>query len=448
MTVTYRYRPEKRKAHAVIVRKNGRERWVSFATEAEARRMMDVLRSEREMNTGWLDGVSLTVEDTLRAWLSTYRATMASSTVETNEGLIENHLVPFFGKRDLRMLKSTDMIAFADHVLSRGKSAALAHNALSLLRRVCSLHVEAGLLTLNPAKGVKATVSRVASSYATEVARADAWSLDEINLLLALAEEREPRIFAPLLCLLHTGMRRGEMLGLRWSEVDFTRGRISIVRALVRGRDVVPKSKRARDVEMTPRLRDALERLAGSRAGREGIGSTPGRVFTAPGGGDWDAHNFGRVWRRLRTVAARHGVRPLRLHDCRHTFATLALEGGKSVTWVSRVLGHSDPSMTLRVYAHVLPEESGGLDFLGGGPKVGQRWAEIAPPKNPLTQPFDYVEEYGDPGAIRTRDPQLRRLVLYPAELPGHSSRPLIRGILKHENPVAIDRGGEFCGGA
>ena len=82
MTVTYRYRPERRKAHAVIVRKNGRERWVSFATEAEARRMMDVLRSEREMNTGWLDGVSLTVEDTLRAWLSTYRATMASSTVE------------------------------------------------------------------------------------------------------------------------------------------------------------------------------------------------------------------------------------------------------------------------------------------------------------------------------------------------------------------------------
>ena len=103
------------------------------------------------------------------------------------------------------------------------------------------------------------------------------------------------------------------------------------------------------------------------------------------------------------------------------------------MTWVSRVLGHSDPAMTLRVYAHVahvLPEESGGLDFLGGGPKVGERWAKIAPPQNPLTQPFDYVEEYmvtrvrfaGErsspsasaggprPPASRTHDPQLRRL--------------------------------------
>jgi integrase len=69
-------------------------------------------------------------------------------------------------------------------------------------------------------------------------------------------------------------MRRGEMLGLGRSEVDFARSRISIVRALVRGRDVVPKSKRARDVEMTPPLRDVLERLASSRAGRDGIGST------------------------------------------------------------------------------------------------------------------------------------------------------------------------------
>jgi integrase len=60
-------------------------------------------------------------------------------------------------------------------------------------------------------------------------------------------------------------------------------------------------------------------------------------------------------------------------------FATLALEGGKSATWVSEVLGHPDPAMTLRVYAHVLPEESGGLDLLGVGPKVDRNCAPEKP---------------------------------------------------------------------
>jgi len=113
-----------------------------------------------------------------------------------------------------------------------------------------------------------------------------------------------------------------------------------------------------------------------------------------------------------------HDVRPLTLHSLRHTFATLSLESGKSVKWVAQQLGHRDAAMTLNVYAHALPDEEDDLSYLpGSGAGAG-----TAPGRHELvTSSSQVLERNGDPGAIRTRDPQLRRLVLYPAELPGHS---------------------------
>ena len=74
-----------------------------------------------------------------------------------------------------------------------------------------------------------------------------------------------------------------------------------------------------------------------------------------------------RSWDRLRRKAQAEGVRPLRLHDARHTYASLALASGKSVRWVASQLGHANPELTLRVYAHALREEEADLGFLDFG---------------------------------------------------------------------------------
>ena len=73
---------------------------------------------------------------------------------------------------------------------------------------------------------------------------------------------------------------------------------------------------------------------------------------------------FKRAWKRLRRHFARCGIRPLTLHSARHTWATLALRTGKSLRWIADQLGHSDPAITLRIYAHVLPDEAVDLSFL------------------------------------------------------------------------------------
>ena len=79
--------------------------------------------------------------------------------------------------------------------------------------------------------------------------------------------------------------------------------------------------------------------------------------------------NFERVWYRVRRRAQKQGVRPLKLHCTRHTWASLALASGKSPKWVASQLGHQDPGFTLRVYAHAMREEERDLSFADfGGP--------------------------------------------------------------------------------
>ena len=87
-------------------------------------------------------------------------------------------------------------------------------------------------------------------------------------------------------------------------------------------------------------------------------------MFCSETGGPLDERNVNRTWDRLRRKARKHGVRPLRLHDARHTYASLALASGKSLRWVATQLGHSNPTLTLRLYAHALPEAEADLSFL------------------------------------------------------------------------------------
>lgn len=89
-----------------------------------------------------------------------------------------------------------------------------------------------------------------------------------------------------------------------------------------------------------------------------------GPVFLNANGARWDEANFGRSWRRLQKKTVAAGIRPLRFHDARHTFATWALESGKSIKWVQAMLGHSSPELTLRTYAHLMRAEGDEMGFL------------------------------------------------------------------------------------
>ena len=98
-----------------------------------------------------------------------------------------------------------------------------------------------------------------------------------------------------------------------------------------------------------------------------GWAAVPEWVFCSETGGLLDGRNVTRTWHRVRRKAQAEGVRLLRLHDARHSYASLALASGKSVRWVASQLGHANPELTLRVYAHALREEETDLSFLDFG---------------------------------------------------------------------------------
>ena len=165
---------------------------------------------------------------------------------------------------------------------------------------------------------------------------------------------------------------------------------------------------------MSPALASELFDLLASRrqeAPRKGWPDVPEWVFcSATGTSSWDERYFSRVWERLRRRAQREGIRPLKLHATRHTWATLALQAGKSVRWVADQLGHADPALTMRVYAHAMREEESDLSF-----------AEFGDPKRPYTAPDSGVasdedaqvrEIAGGPRGDRTHDQRVKSPVL------------------------------------
>lgn len=169
------------------------------------------------------------------------------------------------------------------------------------------------------------------------------------------------RLYAAWRLLATTGMRRGELLGLRWRDLDLDRGRASISQSLVSVAYALrfgpPKSDRSRraitlDGETVTALRDhrraqARERLA------LGAGYGDGNlVFCREDGEPIHPDRFTKVFRRH---VADAGLPRIRLHDVRHTYASLALQSGAHPKVVSERLGHANVSITLDTYSHVVP---------------------------------------------------------------------------------------------
>ncbi|GAB3364116.1 site-specific integrase [Modestobacter lapidis] len=278
-------------------------------------------------------------------------------------GVARTHILSSsIGRLTLDRIRPSHVEGWVVELRRKGLAESSIRSAYTILRAVLDTAVRDGALASNPAAIVRrprVTVKEAPHLTPAEVA----------ELLRAARDTR----YAPLFALLvHTGLRRGEALALRWSDVDLDKGllRVRGTLARVQGRLLVtvPKTaKSKRSVPISAPAERLLRGLRGSQAEeRRRAGSLwqeTGFVFTTETGEPYDPRN---ALRALKVAATRAGLPHAGLHTLRHSAASVMLTQGVPLKVVSEVLGHSSIAITGDVYGHVAPDVSrGAMDVLG-----------------------------------------------------------------------------------
>jgi integrase len=179
----------------------------------------------------------------------------------------------------------------------------------------------------------------------------------ELFLVTCSCHYREYSEF--FLCAFRTGMRLGELLGLKWGDIDWNQKFIRVERSYKRGRFDKTKTGKVRRVDMSDQLAASLRQLLTKRkkeALKEGRGEPVEFIFHK--NNKPIEQNFIRqVYKKILVKA---GIREMRLHDIRHTFASLLLSRGESPVYVKEQLGHSSIQMTVDIYGHLIPSSNRG----------------------------------------------------------------------------------------
>lgn len=327
---------------------DGRRRYVYGRTrEAVARQLTSLLKAQQ-------DGVSMpTTSETLdtffRRWLEGAQATLRPRTWERYEQLVRVHLRPALGKVPLRRLQPQQLHALYQQLLARGLRPATVHQLHAVIHRGLAQAARWNLVARNVAELVDAP--RV---HRTEM---EVLSADESRRLLAAAEGT--RWEALLTLALTTGMRQGELLALRWRDVDPERQVLSVTATVQRSRRsgllvAEPKTQRSRrQVALTAGAANALRRHKALQAQERLVAKTWSEldlVFPNRVGRHQETTRLILEFRALLEAAE---LRRIRFHDLRHTAATLMLGQGVHPKVASEMLGHATIGITLDLYSHV-----------------------------------------------------------------------------------------------
>lgn len=297
----------------------------------------------------WMDAADMTVGQWLHHWLDHYvRGRLAPKTVESYEIIACAHLIPALGHIRLPKLRGQVVQSYYSQALKSGNK--LTGEGLSprtVLHHHTCLHkamrdaVRAGYIAVNPVDMAvpPKPIDKEIRPYTPH----------ELQRILAAA--RSTSYYLPVAVGIHTGMRRGEVLGLQWGDIDFERGVIHVQRSMEQGKGPVirlkdPKTAKSRRSVPIPEL--LLSELTGIRQGKP----DDALVMVWPDGSPITPLKLSHMFAYIRGRAGlAHGT----YHTLRHSYATILLTRGVNPKVVQELLGHSTITTTMNTYSHVVP---------------------------------------------------------------------------------------------
>lgn len=301
----------------------------------------------------------MTLSAFLDEWLPAVRSTVRPSTFATYETVVNCYLKKNIGSLPLQAITPLTLRTLYADLLATGRkngkdglSPATVRYVHAVLRKALKDAVRSNLVTRN--------VAELVDPPRVPRAQIKTWSAREVRTFLE--HVRDDRLYAAYVLAATTGMRRGEVLGLRWQDVDLNHGRVSVSQTLVvvSGYDVQysePKTAKGRrmvalDEQTTAALREQRERQLLERALWGDAYEDADLVFTRENGTPLHPDLFSDAfWRHIEAAK----LPRIRFHDLRHTHATLALSAGIHPKVVSERLGHASIVITLDTYSHAIP---------------------------------------------------------------------------------------------
>jgi integrase len=320
------------------------ERSRTFVRKVDAERFAASVETDKSRGQ-YIDPAAgnVTLAEWSDNWIGTIRH-LKPKTMEGYEGILRKHLLPNLGRRTLASVRPLDVRRFVSEMVDGGYSASRVRQARHLLGMLFAAAVENGAIPSSPVVGVK-----IPREQRREI---QVLTPDQVA---AAARAVPTRYHALVYLLAYGGLRWGEAASLRRSRINLLRGRIEVAESVAetsRGLHYGPtKTYQTRSVAIPQFLKDMLAQHLAEYTDR----SRDALVFTTESGAPLRNNNWrSRVW-EPGLVAA--GLPRIRIHDLRHTCATLLIAQGAHAKAIQRHLGHSSIQITFDTYGHLLPDE-------------------------------------------------------------------------------------------
>ena len=292
---------------------------------------MGMLRSDcptvSEYGSDWL-------KSPLRGW--------SDGTVGEYVSIFANHIKDHFGSKTLNEIKRRHIKKFMSEL--NDLSTVRKRSILAVISGIMESALDDELIKFNPCKNTQKFCGKLTRKKISPL------TVDEVQVMLENAAELEFLFYAFYFVAVRTGLRAGELLGLKWKDINFEKRHLTVRRLFYfRTKSYSPgKNKKSRRVDLTPATAELLKNLQARRK----LVSLRGDdlVFTTNG----EPLNYETVRKRFRGIAPRNDVR---VHDLRHTYATLRISKNDNILDVSKQLGHHSVAFTLDQYAHWVPGE-------------------------------------------------------------------------------------------
>lgn len=327
--------------------------WVTVkGTKKEAEKKLSELLHQQDTGNFMKPGKT-TLADFLDHWLDQYaKPNLSPRGFERYSGIVKQHLIPEMGNVPLTLLKPEYLQKHYGAKLASGLSPRTVRYHHAVIHKALQTALKWGLVNRNVADAVDLP----------KITRSDmkTWSQEELSQFLTTAKDSPyyPLFYAALF----TGMRRSELLALRWQDIDFAASQIYVNRSLHQLKDntfvfTQPKSaKSRRTIAMSPSLCQVLKQHCENQTNElalQNISRTDQNIVFSHFDGTPLRPNS--VTRAFETLSAQCGLKVIRLYDTRHTHASLMLKQGVHPKVVQERLGHASIQMTIDTYSHVAP---------------------------------------------------------------------------------------------